>query len=196
MINYRRCLHIAVAIAGLSTARATALAAQGGAQNRRAAAVRAAAPSASSALALQLAGGLLQTLTGKWHYEVRFAGNFTGAPDASGTRVFQPLFEDLRLQWTESIDSSAMSAQGIVGFDPRTDQFYSTAVYSSGHGVELLAGSMDLAEPLILFTPAAGSGGDATRLAAESFTLRVIDNDHFTWGPTDRGWRAVFTRER
>jgi hypothetical protein len=23
----------------------------------------------------------------------------------------------------------------------------------------------------------------------------VIDPDHFTWVPLDRGWRAVFTRE-
>jgi hypothetical protein len=30
----------------------------------------------------------------------------------------------------------------------------------------------------------------------EAFTLTVIDPDHFTWAPLDRGWRAVFTRER
>lgn len=200
MTNYRRGFHIAAIIAGLTTAGTTALAAQGGAQTRRAPAAptaAAATASATSEVAIGLAGGILKTLVGTWRFEVRFAGNFTGAPDASGTRVFEPLFDDLRLQWTESLDSSTMNARGIVGFDPRTGQFYSTAVQSSGPGVELLTGSMDLAEPLILFTPTApSSDAEASRRHAESFTLRVIDQDHFTWAPLDRGWRAVFTRER
>ena len=147
------------------------------------------APSATSAVAVELAGGLLKTLMGTWRFEVRFAGNFTGAPDASGTRVFAALFDDQRLEWTESLDSSTIGARGIVGFDPRTGEFYSTAVHSSGPGIELLTGSMDLAEPLVLFTP-------TSRSKDASYTLRVIDADHFTWAPVDRGWRAVFTRER
>ncbi len=196
----RKGLHIAAIVASLTTAGAKALGAQGGAQTRHsrapAGAAASSAPEVSSARTLQLASDLLHTLTGKWRYEVRFAGNFTGAPDASGTRVFEPLFEDLRLEWTESLDSSSISARGMVGFDPRNDQFYSTAIYSSGHGVELLAGSMDMAEPLILFTPTGGSSGDVTRAAGESFTMRVIDSDHFTWAPLNRAWRTVFTRER
>jgi hypothetical protein len=195
MTIYRRGLHIAAIIAGLSTAATLSLAAQGGAQHRRAAPVAAAAaedasaPSATSAVAVELAGGLLKTLMGTWRFEVRFAGNFTGAPDASGTRVFAVLYDDLRLEWTEYLDSSTIGARGIVGFDPRTGEFYSTTVNSSGPGIELLTGSMDLSEPLVLFTPSARSK-DA------SYTLRVIDADHFTWVPLDRGWRAVFTRER
>jgi hypothetical protein len=195
MTTYRTGLHIAAIIAGLTTAWAPSLAAQGGAQNRRAAAVAAAAaedasaPSATSPVAVELAGGLLKTLMGTWRFEVRFAGNFTGAPDASGTRVFAAMFDDSRLEWTESLDSSAMAARGIVGFDPRSGEFYSTAVNSSGPGIELLTGSMDLSEPLVLFTPSSKSR-DA------SYTLRVIDADHFMWAPLDRGWRAVFTRER
>jgi hypothetical protein len=195
MTIYRRGLHIVAIIAGLSTAATLSLAAQGGAQHRRAAPVAAAAaedasaPSATSAVAVELAGGLLKTLMGTWRFEVRFAGNFTGAPDASGTRVFAVLYDDLRLEWTEYLDSSTIGARGIVGFDPRTGEFYSTTVNSSGPGIELLTGSMDLSEPLVLFTPSARSK-DA------SYTLRVIDADHFTWVPLDRGWRAVFTRER
>lgn len=206
MTTYRTGLHIASLIAGLTTAWATTLDAQGGAQQRRSAAPAIAAtpgdgnapnaPSATSAVAVELAGGLMKTLMGTWRFEVRFAGNFTGAPDASGTRVFAPLFDDQRLEWTESLDSSTIGARGIVGFDSRTGQFYSTAVHSSGPGIELLTGSMDLAEPLILFTPTARAGGDANQLRMESFTLRVIDVDHFMWAPADRGWRAVFTRER
>jgi hypothetical protein len=126
---------------------------------------------------------------GTWRFEVRFAGNFTGAPDASGTRVFAVLYDDLRLEWTESLDSSTIGARGIVGFDPRTGEFYSTTINSSGPGIELLAGSMDLSEPLVLFTP-------SSRSKDASYTLRVIDADHFMWAPLDRGWRAVFTRER
>lgn len=191
MTDYRRGLHSVCLIAGLSTAWATSLAAQGGAQRRRAPAAPTApaATSATSEVAVALATGLLKTLLGTWRFEVRFAGNFTGAPDASGTRVFAALFDDLRLEWTESVDSSAIGARGIVGFDPRTGEFYGTAVNSSGPGIELLTGSMDLAEPLVLFTPSSNSR-DA------SYTLRVIDADHFMWAPLDRGWRAVFTRER
>jgi hypothetical protein len=195
MTIYRRGLHIGAIIAGLTTVATLPVAAQGGAQNRRAAALAAAAaedasaPSATSPVAIELAGGLLKTLMGTWRFEVRFAGNFTGAPDASGTRVFAAMFDDSRLEWTESLDSSAMAARGIVGFDPRSGEFYSTAVNSSGPGIELLTGSMDLSEPLVLFTPSSKSR-DA------SYTLRVIDADHFMWAPLDRGWRAVFTRER
>ena len=202
MTIYRTALHIASLIAGLTTAWTTTLDAQGGTQRRRSAApATAAAPGdatapATSAVAVELASGLMKTLMGTWRFEVRFAGNFTGAPDASGIRVFTPLFDAQRLEWTESLDSSTIGARGIVGFDSRTGQFYSTAVHSSGPGIELLTGSMDLAEPLILFTPTARTGGDANQLRMESFTLRVIDADHFMWAPVDRGWRAVFTRER
>ena len=197
----RKGLHIAAIIAGLTMAGTTALDAQGGAQRRRSApgtitaAEDARVASATSAVAVELAGGLLKTLEGSWRFEVRFAGNFTGAPDASGTRVFAPLFDDKRLEWTESLDSSTIGARGIVGFDPRTGRFYSTAINSSGPGIELLSGSMDLAEPLILFTPIApAAGADPSRRHMESFTLRIIDADHFMWSPLDRSWRAVFTR--
>lgn len=198
MTTYRRGWHIAAIIAGLTTAWATALAAQGAAQQRRTAAPATAGAegdAAPSALAVELAGGLLKTLMGTWRFEVRFAGNFTDAPDASGARVFAALFDDTRLEWTESVDSSAMSARGILGFDPRTGQFYSTAVNSSGPGIELLTGSMDLSEPVILFTPTApAASADPSRRHMESFTLRMIDADHFMWSPLDRSWRAVFTR--
>lgn len=196
MTVYRRGLHIAAIALGLTAVRATALDAQGGPQARRASG-SAGASSATSAVAVELAGGLTKTLVGTWRFEVRFAGNFTGAPDAWGTRAFAALFDDLRLEWTESLDSSAISARGVVGFDPKTGQFYSTAVHSSGTGIELLTGSMDLAEPVIQFTPAVRAlGTDAAQLRMESFTLSLIDADHFTWAPLDRSWRAVFTRER
>jgi hypothetical protein len=188
MTNYRRGLHIGAIIAGLTTAWAPSLAAQGG-QKARSAPDDASATSATSAVAVELAGGLLKTLMGSWRFEVRFAGNFTGAPDAAGIRVFAVLYDELRLEWTESLDSSTISARGIVGFDPRTGEFYSTTVNSSGPGIELLAGSMDLSEPLVLFTP-------SSKARDASYTLRVIDADHFMWAPLDRGWRAVFTRDR
>lgn len=188
-------------IAGLVMAAATPLAAQGGAQTWRPAPHSADVPAEtpanpSTAVTLELATAVLHTLVGRWRFEVRFAGNFTGAPDASGSRVFATLFEDLRVEWTESLAASALGARGMMGFDPETGLFYSTAVYSSGPGVELLTGSMDLAEPVITFTPTdRPRAPDATGRPMASFVLRVIDADHFTWGPLDRSWRAVFTRE-
>ncbi|HEX9348507.1 MAG TPA: hypothetical protein VF919_13090 [Gemmatimonadales bacterium] len=200
MLTYRKEMHIGAMVAVAMLA-AQSLAAQGGAQQRRApaAAVSAAASTDASGttatLTLQLAGDLLRTLAGKWRFEVRFAGNFTGAPDGSGTRVFASLYDSLRLQWRETLDSSSVNSQGMIGFDPDNGRFYSTAVYSSGPGVELLTGTLDMAEPFVAFRPIAPASGNGARQGIESFTLRLIDQNHFTWSPIDRSWRAVFTRE-
>jgi hypothetical protein len=200
MLNYRKQMHVGALVAGAMLA-AHSLAAQGGPQQRRAAV--AALPAAADAtpgsttatLTLQLAGDVLSTLAGNWRFEVRFAGNFTGAPDGSGTRVFEALYDSLRLQWHETVDSSSVSAQGVIGFDADKGRFYSSAVYSSGSGMELLTGMLDLAEPLVSFKPVAPSSANVAQQGVESFTLRMIDQDHFTWSPIDRSWRAVFTRE-
>jgi len=103
--------------------------------------------------------------------------------------VVETVFDDLRLQWTEDVDSSQVRSQGTIGFDSRTGRFYSTALYSSGSGAELLTGTLDRAEPLVTFSPAAPAPG------AGSFTLRMVDPDHFIWSPLDHGWRALLTRE-
>jgi len=174
MFTNRKLLHIALtscAIA-MSIAWAPTLSAQGGRQARRAVAAEARVEPARS---------VLRNLVGRWRVEVRFAGNFDRAPDASGTRVVAALFDDLRLQWTEELDSARVKSQGMIGFDSRTGQFYSTAVDSAGTGAELLTGTLDMAEPVITF------GG--------AFVLRMVDQDHFTWSPLDRGWRAVLTRQ-
>jgi hypothetical protein len=183
MTHYRKCLRVASIVLGVvtSTAATSTLAAQGGAKARR--------PAAAAPTNLEPARGILRNLVGRWRVEIRFAGNFDGAPDASGTRVVDSLFDNLRLQWTEELDSSRVKSQGMIGVDSRTGQFYSTAVDSTGSGVEFLTGTLDLAEPLITFGPAAPS-------ANVSFILRMIDADHFTWAPLDRGWRAVLTREQ
>ncbi|PYO86479.1 MAG: hypothetical protein DMD66_13510 [Gemmatimonadetes bacterium] len=51
-----------------------------------------------------------------------------------------------------------------------------------------------MAEPFVAFNPIAPASGNAARRGIESFTFRLIDQDHFTWSPIDRSWRAVFTR--
>src|SRR5213078_5285578 len=78
----------------------------------------------------QPARGILATLVGTWRFEIRFAGNYGGAPDAAGTRVMKTLFDDLRLQWTEQLDHSTIQGQGVLGFDPGNDRFFSSAVYN------------------------------------------------------------------
>lgn len=170
------------------------LAAQGGQKTTRPAAP---APSTDDVdqPSVQPARSLLRQLVGRWRFATWFAGNFDGPPDASGTRVMETLYDDLRLQWTESLDSSGSRSQGIIGFDPRTGRFYSSAVYSEGTGPELLTGTLSPNEPLVAFAPIVPAP-NAGRRMMESFTLTLIDPDHFTWVPLDRGWRAVFTRER
>jgi hypothetical protein len=200
MFTYRSHARVATAVFSLvlATAAASPLGAQGGGQARRAVAPPLAEPpEAATEIRLEPARSMLRHLVGRWRVEVRFAGNFDGAPDASGTRVVATLFDDLRLQWTEELDSAQSRSQGTIGFDSRSGRFYSTAVYSTGSGAELLGGTLDVAEPLITFTPVAPSprGADPSRRAMESFVLRMVDADHFTWAPLDRGWRAVLTRE-
>src|SRR2546425_10578844 len=101
MFASRKSVRVAVAVGAIavSTALASQLSAQGAPQPRRPAAAATALPS------LEPARSILRHLVGRWRVEVRFAGNFDGAPDASGTRVFQTMFDDLRLEWTEAVDS-------------------------------------------------------------------------------------------
>src|SRR2546429_8627478 len=109
MITSRNKMHIGAVVAVAMLA-AHSLAARGGAQQRRApvAAMSAVASTDASGttdaagttatLTLQLAGDLVKTLAGKWRFEGRFAGHFTGAPDGSGTRVIAALFDSQRLE--------------------------------------------------------------------------------------------------
>ena len=193
MSPYRSYLRIASIAVGIvsPTVTASQLAAQGGGQARRSvAATSPAAPAPASAL--EPARSMLRHLVGRWRVEIRFAGNFDGPPDASGTRVVAALFDDLRLQWTEELDSSRTRSQGLLGFDPRSGRFYSSTVDSAGSGAEFLTGTLSTQEPLVTFIPIAPASGQRPM---ESFSWAMVDQDHFTWAPLDRGWRAVLTRE-
>jgi hypothetical protein len=145
---------------------------------------------------LERARGILRNLAGTWRFEIWFAGNFDGAPDASGARVVTPLLDDLCVAWTEEVDYSGIHGQGLIGFDPGSDRFFSAAVYSVGYAPEFMSGILDDAAPLITFrpipvSPRAHRGEQLSR----SSELNMLDRDHFTWAALDRGWRAVFTRQ-
>jgi hypothetical protein len=94
--------------------------------------------------------------------------------------------------WTEQLDSSRTRSQGLLGFDPRTGRFYSSTVDSAGSGAEFLTGTLSPREPLVTFIPITPA---SNQRAMESLSWAMVDQDHFTWVPLDRGWRAVFTRE-
>jgi hypothetical protein len=127
-------------------------------------------------------------LVGAWRFEVWFAGNFSGVPDASGTRLVTTLFDDLRLQWIEELDHSPIQARGIIGFDLKSGRFFSSAVSSAGPAPEFMAGTLDSAEPLVTFRPLADSTDQA-------FAIALLDADHFRSAALDHSWRAVFTRQ-
>jgi uncharacterized protein DUF1579 len=192
MTRYRNRFPIAaLIIVGASLfAPARAVVAQGALQAR----ARETAPAPAAESSLQPAHSVLHQLVGRWRFAIWFAGNFDGPPDASGTRVVDTLYNNLRLQWSEQLDHSASLSQGIIGFDSETGRFYSSAVYSDGAGVELLSGTVSPSDPLVTFSPVTPAA-NADRRQMQSFTLTLIDPDHFTWVPLDRGWRAVFTRE-
>src|SRR5437879_1435651 len=145
---------------------------------------------------LEAAGGILRTLVGSWRFEIWFAGNYGGAPDASGTRIVKVLFDDLRLEWTEQLDHATIAGQGVLGFDPGSDRFFSSAVYSTGAAPEFMTGTLDAAEPLVTFSsmltaPVASPG----QPLVPASIMNMLDQNHFAWTARDRAWRAVFTRQ-
>jgi len=178
---------VAAAIVALLSGAASGLGAQGGQR-----VARHEQPSAAPDAAAKLvpARGMLRMLAGTWHFEMRFAGNFDGPADVSGTRVFKQLFDSLRLEWTEQLEHSPMQGQGVVGFDEKSGRFFSSGIYSSGSTPEFMTGTLDDGEPLVTFTPLPFGP------EAKAFALNVIDTDHFTVATLDRAWRAVFTRQQ
>jgi len=186
-------MHTKALVLVLAVALSPRLAAQGGEKGRRSADMAPRVPPARTHLAP--ARGMLQTLIGTWRFEIWFAGNLGGDPDASGTRVVRALFDDLSLEWTEQLDHSEIRGQGVIGFDASADRFFSSSLYSAGPGAEFLAGLLDDAEPRITFTSLPLSAEPAPGTApVRSAALMLLDRDHFTWTPLDHGWRAVFTR--
>ncbi len=156
---------------------------------------RASAPVAGPSSHLQPARGILGDLVGTWRFDIWFAGNFSGTADVSGIRVVKALFDDLRLEWTEVLDHSQVQGQGLVGFDPSSDRFFSTSVYNVGSAPELLTGIPDDAQPSITFYAISISPGAGEPPPPPTSTLAMVDHDHFTWTAQDRAWRAVFTRQ-
>ncbi|HEY3222094.1 MAG TPA: DUF1579 family protein [Gemmatimonadales bacterium] len=193
MSPYRKHLRVAGLVFGLVIQASSHLSAQGGQQARRSASMTPSDAAPAAQPALEPARSILRHLVGRWRVEIRFAGNFDGAPDASATRIVDTLFDDLRLQWTEVENDTHLSSQGVLGFDTRTGRFYSTAMHSGGAGAEFLTGTMNLLEPVVTFAPMAPTAGQQ---ASESFKWTMVDPDHFIWAPLDRGWRAVLTREQ
>src|SRR4029077_20475092 len=123
-------------------------------------------------------------------FEMRFAGNFDGAADVSGTRVFKPLFDSLRLAGAGAVEHSAVQGQGVVGLDEKSGRFFSSGVYSAGSTPEFMTGTLDEAQPLVTFTPLPfGPRG------GRGFGLEVSDADHISLAALDRAWRPVFTRQ-
>src|SRR5258707_7573972 len=134
----------------------------------------------------QPARGILGDLVGSWRFEIWFAGNFSGTPDVSGIRVLKPLFDDLRLEWTEVLDLCQVQGQGLVGFDPVSDRFFSTSVYNVGSAPELLTGILDDAQPSITFYAISISPVAGEPPPAPLFTLAVLDPEHFTSAADER----------
>lgn len=189
----RRLGIIAAGVVAITIASGRTLPAQGG---HKVAPLVGPAVTAPEGARLEPARGILHTLVGTWRFEVWFAGNFGGTPDAAGTRVVAPLFDDLRLQWTEQLDRSQVRGQGIIGFDPGSGRFFGSAVYSAGSAPDFLIGVLDGAEPLVTFNPVAISPEvSPAELATRSFSLTMLDGDHFRLAALDHGWRAVFTRQ-
>jgi hypothetical protein len=180
---------VAAGVLAVTAVVAPRLVAQGGTQALR--------PAAVERSRVEPARSILGTLLGTWRFEIWFAGNIGGPPDASGTRVVSVLFDDLRVQWTEEVDHSPIRGQGFIGFDPRSGGFFSSSLYSTGSGGgEFMTGVLAQGEPVITFSPVATApGASAEQERMQSSTWSLLDPSHFTVAPLDRGWRAVYTRQ-
>jgi len=183
---------VVAAMVTLVSAAASALAAQGGRRLARPA-QPVTVPSPESRLVP--ASGMLRALAGTWRFEMRFAGNFDGPADVAGTRVFKPLFDSLRLEWTEALEHSPVQGQGVLGFDEKSGRFFSSGVYSAASTPEFMTGTLDEGQPLVTFTPLPFAP-DVGRTPGQAFALNMIDADHFTVAALDRAWRAIFTRQQ
>src|SRR5947209_7008342 len=168
---------VAACVLAVAAAFAPGLAAQGAkeANGRGRPSATVAGPSSH----LQPARGILGDLVGTWQFQIWFAGNFSGTPDVSGIRVMKALFDDLRLEWTEVLDHSQVQGQGLVGFDPSSDRFFSTSVYNVGSAPELLTGIPDDAQPSITFYAISIAPGAGEPPPPPMSTLAMVDHDHF-----------------
>lgn len=189
----RRSAGVAGCVLAVAVALAPGLAAQGA--KEASGRTKAGATVARPASHLPPARGIVGNLAGTWRFEIWFAGNFSSTPDVTGIRVLRALFDDLRLEWTEVLDHSGAQGQGLLGFDPASDRFFSTSVYNVGSAPELLTGVLDDAQPSITFYPISILPAAGEPPPAPSSTLAVLDRDHFTWTAQDRAWRAVFSRQ-
>ena len=184
---YCRAGYVGISLVVIVATTGPALLAQGGRSLARP--VGTATTSSAESSHLEPARAIVQGLVGTWRFDIWFAGNFGGAPDATGTRVVTTLFDDLRVQWTDALDHSQIETRGMIGFDPRSGRFFSSSVSSADPAPEFMTGTLDTAEPLLTFRPIADSAG-------QSFALTMLDADHFRSAALDHSWRAVFTRQR
>jgi Protein of unknown function (DUF1579) len=159
-------------------------------------------PGVASAAAAPLGTGsafarrFLRRLVGRWRFEIWFAGNLDGPPDASGTRQIKSLYDELRVEWTETLDHSPLAARGTLGFDPASGRFFTASAYSGSPTPDFMTGTPDEAAPQIALRPLALSPDPgAPPSPAAGLTLSVLDDDHFTVTAMNRSWRAVFTRQ-
>src|SRR2546422_646368 len=95
-----------------------------------------------------------------------------------------------------ALDHSTIQGQGVLGFDPGSDRFFSSAVYNGGSAPEFMTGTLDAGEPLVTFSPVATPAGTSPgQKLVQSSVLSVLRQNHFTWVAVDRGGGAVFTRQ-
>src|SRR5437899_13088937 len=114
-----RAITVALGALAIATVAMQPLAAQGG---RRLSQPAEMAPIETTQPAhLEPARAILRGLVGTWRFEIWFAGNFDGAPAASGTRVVAPLFDGLRWTWTEQLGPSTCECRGSAGCAVRGD---------------------------------------------------------------------------
>src|SRR5205085_8687629 len=99
MHSLSKCGYIVASAIAITATAAQTLGAQGARRGVRA--VASAASVQPERSGVSPARSLLHGLVGTWRFEIWFAGNLDGAPDASGTRVMRVLFDDLRVEWTE-----------------------------------------------------------------------------------------------
>lgn len=150
--------------------------------------------------ATEHARSVLQNLIGTWRFELWSSGH--DAPTRIGGRKARALFDDLRIEWRETFDGSAIEGCGLMGFDTTNACHYSFAVHNVASEPSLQIGMPDDTGSHITFKAIDihGTNGDVK----ERSILQIDHRDQHTWiaqtlnddGAWVEQWRAIFKRSK
>ncbi len=129
------------------------------------------------------ARALLETLPGEWEFTLG---------RRAGVRRIRPLYDGLAVTWSEEFSGTKIRGDGIWGYDPKRDIFFSMGVHNLPGEYGIATGKLDAVADRIVFVPEAPRPDD--KLSRSIFQLH--HRDRFTYTaliPDGSGWKEAWT---